>query len=156
MPFRRRSCLCCSAQPGGLCLGHHLLLSLPGDLGGPRGRKKNPGTQSVSGLQSWCPGGLQKPLSSLQCVSCVFPITASRWHHIPSFAHLMWLCNSPLCWGQGCSPGRSHESCQGPFVVLFLPLLVVSGGVERLPGLTESGPLNTSSWHAPRSSSLLS
>ena len=43
------------------------------------------------------------------------------------------------CWGRGCSPGRFHESCQGPFVALFLPLLRVSGGVGRLSGLAEPG-----------------
>ena len=43
------------------------------------------------------------------------------------------------CWGQGRSSGRSHESCQGPFVALFLPLLRVSGGVGRLSGLAEPG-----------------
>lgn len=43
------------------------------------------------------------------------------------------------CWGQGRSPGRAHESCQGRFVALFLPLLRVSGGVGRLSGLAEPG-----------------
>lgn len=52
----------------------------------------------------------------------------------PALQILLW-----PCWGQGRSPGRAHESCQGPFVALFLPLLRVSGGVGRLSGLAEPG-----------------